>query len=113
MCFSFPVVNGIYQNTVYGLAAKLPFKYTGAVVLGSVRENISEQIFKKNLPHKLNSLLESKWHNSGHHQHHLHRRCSQPQDRGHLLLHHGALHTARLLRHVFCVAFKCKLRKVA
>ena len=29
-------VNGIYQNTVYGLAAKLPFKYTGAVVLGSV-----------------------------------------------------------------------------
>ena len=30
------VVNGIYQNTVYGLAAKLPFKYTGAVVLGSV-----------------------------------------------------------------------------
>merc|ERR1719245_2576723 len=28
-------VNGIYQNTVYGLAAKLPFKYTGAVVLGS------------------------------------------------------------------------------
>ena len=29
-------MNGIYQNTVYGLAAKLPFKYTGAVVLGSV-----------------------------------------------------------------------------
>lgn len=26
---------GIYQNCVYGLAAKLPFKYTGAVVLGS------------------------------------------------------------------------------
>ena len=32
----FSVANGIYQNTVYGLAAKLPFKYTGAVVLGSV-----------------------------------------------------------------------------
>ncbi len=31
----FAVVNGIYQNTVYGLAAKLPFRYTGAVVLGS------------------------------------------------------------------------------
>ena len=30
------VASGIYQNTVYGLAAKLPFKYTGAVVLGSV-----------------------------------------------------------------------------
>ena len=24
------------QNTVYGLAARLPFRYTGAVVLGSV-----------------------------------------------------------------------------
>ena len=31
------MANGIYQNTVYGIAAKLPFKYTGAVVLGSVR----------------------------------------------------------------------------
>ena len=30
------MANGIYQNTVYGIAAKLPFKYTGAVVLGSV-----------------------------------------------------------------------------
>ncbi|XP_057340932.1 equilibrative nucleoside transporter 1 isoform X1 [Microplitis mediator] len=27
--------NGIYQNSVYGMAAKLPGKYTGAVVLGS------------------------------------------------------------------------------
>jgi len=26
---------GIYQNSVYGMSAKLPFKYTGAVVLGS------------------------------------------------------------------------------
>ena len=30
------VANGVYQNTVYGLAARLPFRYTGAVVLGSV-----------------------------------------------------------------------------
>lgn len=29
------MANGIYQNTVYGMAAKLPFKYTGAIVLGS------------------------------------------------------------------------------
>lgn len=29
------MANGIYQNTVYGMAAKLPIKYTGAVVLGS------------------------------------------------------------------------------
>ncbi|XP_044594180.1 equilibrative nucleoside transporter 1 isoform X2 [Cotesia glomerata] len=27
--------NGIYQNSVYGMAAKLPGKYTGAVVLGA------------------------------------------------------------------------------
>ena len=30
------MANGVYQNTVYGLAARLPFRYTGAVVLGSV-----------------------------------------------------------------------------
>lgn len=29
------MAGGIYQNTVYGMVAKLPFKYTGAVVLGS------------------------------------------------------------------------------
>ncbi|XP_036141862.1 NADPH-dependent diflavin oxidoreductase 1-like [Monomorium pharaonis] len=27
--------NGIYQNSVFGMAAKLPIKYTGAVILGS------------------------------------------------------------------------------
>jgi hypothetical protein len=39
---SLSAVNGIYQNTVYGIAAKLPFKYTGAVVLGSVRNRDEE-----------------------------------------------------------------------
>lgn len=29
------VTGGIYQNSVYGMSANLPFKYTGAVVLGS------------------------------------------------------------------------------
>lgn len=29
------MANGIYQNTIYGMAATLPIKYTGAVVLGS------------------------------------------------------------------------------
>lgn len=29
------MAGGIYQNCVYGMAAKLPLKYTGAVVLGS------------------------------------------------------------------------------
>lgn len=32
---SISVANGVYQNTVFGMAAKLPGKYTGAVVLGS------------------------------------------------------------------------------
>lgn len=35
MCINFLVANGVYQNTVFGMAAKLPGKYTGAVVLGS------------------------------------------------------------------------------
>ncbi|XP_074026240.1 equilibrative nucleoside transporter 1 isoform X1 [Leptinotarsa decemlineata] len=29
------IANGIYQNTIFGMAAKLPGKYTGAVILGS------------------------------------------------------------------------------
>jgi len=29
------MASGMYQSTIYGLAAKLPFKYSGAVVLGS------------------------------------------------------------------------------
>lgn len=33
--FDISVANGIYQNTVFGMAGKLPNKYTGAVILGS------------------------------------------------------------------------------
>ncbi|KAF5288632.1 hypothetical protein FQA39_LY15327 [Lamprigera yunnana] len=29
------MANGVYQNTIFGMAAKLPLQYTGAVVLGS------------------------------------------------------------------------------
>ena len=32
------MAGGVYQNTVFGLAAKLPPRYTGAVVLGSVSQ---------------------------------------------------------------------------
>jgi len=28
--------NGIYQNSIYGIVANLPMKYTNAVVLGCV-----------------------------------------------------------------------------
>lgn len=37
---SLSAANGIYQNSVFGMAAKLPTKYTGAVVLGSVNANL-------------------------------------------------------------------------
>ena len=30
------MAGGVYQNTVFGLAGRLPFQYTGALVLGSV-----------------------------------------------------------------------------
>ena len=40
------MANGIYQNTVFGLAARLPVKYTGAVVLGSV-SFLGEKLRKK------------------------------------------------------------------
>ena len=38
----FSVANGIYQNSVYGLAASLPMKYTNAVILGSVSEPLRQ-----------------------------------------------------------------------
>lgn len=34
-CLYFQGFNGIFQNSVYGVAARLPAKYIGAVVLGS------------------------------------------------------------------------------
>lgn len=50
------MANGVYQNTVYGMAAKLPFKYTGVVVLGSNISgtftaviNILSEIFASNV----------------------------------------------------------------
>lgn len=34
------VANGVYQNSIYGIAAYLPSKYTNAVILGSVSESV-------------------------------------------------------------------------
>ena len=31
------VANGVYQNSLYGVAAYLPMKYTNAVITGNVR----------------------------------------------------------------------------
>ena len=33
----FVVANGVYQNSLYGVAAYLPMKYTNAVIIGTVR----------------------------------------------------------------------------
>ncbi|GLH06494.1 Equilibrative nucleoside transporter 1 [Gryllus bimaculatus] len=41
------MANGIYQNTVFGMAAKLPFKYTGAVILGTRYYRYHELLGKK------------------------------------------------------------------
>lgn len=43
--------NGIYQNSVFGMAAKLPIKYTGAVILGTV--NITSIISSKESLHNV------------------------------------------------------------
>ena len=40
----FSAANGIYQNSVFGMVAKLPTKYTGAVILGSVNKNLNNFI---------------------------------------------------------------------
>lgn len=39
------MAGGVYQNTVFGLAAKLPPRYTGAVVLGSVSKQKQGAMF--------------------------------------------------------------------
>lgn len=38
--------NGIYQNSVFGMVAKLPTKYTGAVILGTVNINLYNFMIK-------------------------------------------------------------------
>ena len=47
------MANGVYQNTVYGLAARLPDKYTGAVVLGSVKQNFKNKFKLKEIRNPL------------------------------------------------------------
>lgn len=42
----FSAANGIYQNSVFGMVAKLPTKYTGAVILGTVNINLYNYMIK-------------------------------------------------------------------
>lgn len=122
----FSVANGIYQNTVYGIAAKLPFKYTGAVVLGSVSFIFFQQLKLSKLKvlnpkwQNCNNFCcshsdvlwyfsESEWYHSCHHQHHHRLDLSEPSNRRHLLLHHGLIHSVGLLRHILCFTVKCKI----
>ncbi|KAK8373281.1 hypothetical protein O3P69_009730 [Scylla paramamosain] len=53
------VAIGIYQNTVYGTAAHLPFSYTVAVVLGSLhfsRDTLQSQDECSQLQHDIDKL---------------------------------------------------------
>ncbi|KAK8373023.1 hypothetical protein O3P69_012509 [Scylla paramamosain] len=43
------VANRMYQKTVYGMAARLPFSYTGAVVLGSHLFHYHDAMHDRNL----------------------------------------------------------------
>ena len=43
----FPAANGIYQNSLYGLAASFPAKYTNAVIIGNVSLENSPETAKK------------------------------------------------------------------
>lgn len=43
------MANGIYQNTIFGMAAKLPPKYTGAVLVGAVSKTIILPFYLKNI----------------------------------------------------------------
>ena len=56
------MANGVYQNTVYGLAARLPAKYTGAVVLGSVTKTVTSSIDKVGLEITSERFKESQLH---------------------------------------------------
>ena len=116
MAFSFSVANGIYQNTVYGLAAKLPFKYTGAVVLGSVSNTeilcapARSRIFNNSVTLQIscNNFTEFKWNNCGIDQHNVDYYGAKPPNCGYLLFHYGTIHPASLFRYVFCITAKCK-----
>ena len=43
MLLLFIAANGIYQNSLYGLAASFPPRYTNAIIIGNVSEIINQQ----------------------------------------------------------------------
>lgn len=106
----FTVAGGIYQNTVYGMAAKLPFKYTGAVVLGSVSSCRKGNLIAFRLIFFLFSPIHSlEYQRNFHsrHQRHLNRIGSECPYLGHLLFHRRALYSLGLLRLFLRLASQC------
>ena len=41
LALMFAVANGVYQNSLYGVAAYLPMKYTNAVITGNVSSSLA------------------------------------------------------------------------
>lgn len=102
------MASGIYQSTVFGLAAKLPFKYTGAVVLGTVSETLNHRI---NIYPILNGFFlfsESKWNYRLFGQHPMHLAHTKSSNGCNLLLHCCSLHPLGMLRHILCIATQRK-----
>ena len=73
------MANGVYQNSIYGAAAKLPMKYSNAIVLGT--------------KHQRNNYL-----NSEHRYHCPNSKC--PNGRN-ILLSNRLNHPLNMLRHLF------------
>ena len=108
------VANGIYQNTVYGLAAKLPFNYIGAVILGSVWSLYLLLLKAYNYTNKkglyvslVNQVLfslESERDHCGIDKYNVDRHGTKSTHCGYILFHHCFIHLISLFRYIFCLA---------
>ena len=111
------MANGIYQNTVYGIAAKLPFKYTGAVVLGSVSFSSISGFRATNRYFQPTHFLKYFFSE-------FKRNCcfsdedrdvgslSKWSDGGHILLYSSPFCPSGMLRYLLCTSTKCELTPI-
>ena len=102
------VAAGIYQNTIFGLAAKLPFKHIGAVLLGSVSLlKILSELSKVDTRNLL-FVSEFKWDHCFIDQYHIFGNVTKSQNGRHLLFHYCSIHSACLFWYILCTSVKCK-----
>ena len=106
------VANGIYQNTVYGLAAKLPFNYIGAVVLGSVSKEQIVNLHKgtiSTLNYKyLLNLIEFERNDCGFDQHNVYCYGTKSTYCGNILFHYCLIRFVGLFWYLLCITTKRK-----